>query len=272
MSTGEPAPSSPAFGPLLLNNVVLALIASILMVFLHELSHLVAGIALGHPSTLYPFGVIHHGSPSQGEEAVMALVGPAFSLATGVLMQLWTPLRRRGGSAHLLWLWFAFVSVQEGIAYLCLTPFGAGDTGAAAHLLGIPVWLQVLALLVGVAGMFANARAFATHLARHAGSDNRVRQAMTLYTWLIGMGVSVVLSILYLAISPVELSAADQIAVIAAGTVLLVFAPMAHIFSRAVAGVPYEPLRLPRVPVAALVVLVLLVIGNVLLSAGVRFG
>jgi hypothetical protein len=114
MSPGENVPSSPAFGPLLLNNVVLALIASILMVFLHELSHLVAGIALGHPSTLYPFGVIHHGNPSGRDEAVMALVGPAFSLVTGLLMQLWTPLRRQGGSAHLLWLWFAFVSVQEG--------------------------------------------------------------------------------------------------------------------------------------------------------------
>jgi peptidoglycan/LPS O-acetylase OafA/YrhL len=136
----------------------------------------------------------------------------------------------------------------------------------------LPVVVQVLALLVGVAGMFANARGFATHMARHAGADDPLRQAMTLHTWLIGMGISVLLSILYLAISPADVPTADQNAIVAAGTAILVFAPMAHIFSRAVADVPLEPLRLPRVPVPAIVVLVLLVGGNIALSVGVRFG
>src|SRR5699024_12070353 len=70
-------------------------------------------------------------------------------------------LRRRGDLLHLVWLWFAFASVQEGIAYLCLTPFGAGDTGQASQLLGLPVALQLVALALGVGGMFLNARAFA---------------------------------------------------------------------------------------------------------------
>lgn len=145
-------------------------------------------------------------------------------------------------------------------------------TGLAAQLLEIPVAGQVLALLIGVAGMFANARAFATHMARHAGDSNPHRQAMTLYTWLFGMGVSMGLSLLYLAVSPADVPPGSRIAIVAAGTAVLVFAPMAHIFARAVQDVELEPLRLPRVPVAALVVLMLLVLGNVALSLWVRVG
>ena len=148
------APVRVSARPLLLNNLVAALIASAVMIFLHEMAHLVTGLVLGHPSILYPFGVLDQGSPSDSDQVVMLLAGPAFSLVTGVLMQLWTPLRRRGDLLHLVWLWFAFASVQEGIAYLCLTPFGAGDTGQAAQLLGLPVALQFVALAAGIGGMF----------------------------------------------------------------------------------------------------------------------
>lgn len=202
----------------------------------------------------------------------MALAGPAFSLVTGVVLAIWMPLRRRAHFGHLVWMWFAFTSIQEGVAYLCLTPFGVGDTGFAATLLGIPLPLQFLALAIGVGGMFANARAFAPHLARHAGADQANRNAMSLFVWLYGMIASVLLSILYLAIAPMDVSPGEQIAVIAAGTVILVFAPMANIFRRQVATVAYEPLRLRSVPVAGLIVLALLVVGNILLSFGVQVG
>src|SRR5699024_9972882 len=208
----------------LLNNLVAALIASAVMIVLHEGAHLVTGLALGHPSILYAFGVDHLGSPSDSDQVVMLLAGPAFSLITGVLMQRWTPLRRPGDLLHLVWLWFAFASVQEGVTYLCLTPFGAGDTGQAAQLLGLPVALQLAALAVGVGGMFLNARTFAPHMARHAGEDPRMRDAMTLFPWLYGMIISVLLSVLYLAVSPADLPVASQVAILAAGTAILVFA------------------------------------------------
>lgn len=258
--------------PLLLNNLIAALIASAVMIFLHESAHLVAHLALGHPSVMYSFGVNPLDSPSESDQVVMLLVGPAFSLVTGVLLQLWTPLRRRADFLHLVWLWVAFVSVQEGITYLCLTPFGAGDTGQAAQLLGLSLPLQFLALGIGVGGMFLNARAFATHMARHAGDDPRARNAMTLFPWLYGMIISVLLSILYLTISPAEIPAAAQVAILAAGTALLVFAPMANIFARNVAEVTYEPLRLRPVPVGGLVVLAVLVAGNIVLSFGLQLG
>lgn len=267
-----PDPAEHLRRSLLFNNLLAALIASAVMVFVHELAHLVAGLALGHPGTLFAFGVSHHGDPSQSDQAAMALAGPAFSLVSGIVMAIWMPLRRRAHFGHLIWLWFAFTSVQEGVAYLCLTPFGVGDTGSAATLLNIPLPLQFLALAMGIGGMFANARAFAPHLARHAGADQADRNAMSLFVWLYGILASVLLSVLYLAIAPMDVSPGDQIAVIAAGTALLVFAPMANLFRRQVAAVAHEPLRLQPVPVAGLGVLVLLVVGNALLSLGLRVG
>ena len=263
----------PSARTLLYNSLIAALIGSALMIFVHELAHLVAGLALGHPGTLYSFGVFHHGNPTPTDEAVMALAAPVFSLVTGVAMQLWTPLRRRGDFLHLVWVWFAFASVQEGVAYLCLTPMGAGDTAVAARMLGWPIAVQILMLLLGGAGMFANARAFAPHMARFAGADPQRRNAVTLFPWLYGMIATVLLSLLYLTLSPADLPAGPQIAILAAGTAILVFAPMAHIFASRVREVAPEPLRLQPVPVGGLVVLgAVIVFGNVLLSQGLRIG
>ncbi|HIY23230.1 MAG TPA: hypothetical protein H9837_02825 [Candidatus Brachybacterium merdigallinarum] len=271
MVTHATSATRPALRPLLLNNLIAALIGSILMIFVHELAHLVAGLALGHPTTLYSFAAIHGDGVPADQAAFILLIAPAFSLVSGALMQWWTPLRGRADLLHLVWLWFAFASVQEGVAYLMLTPFGAGDTGQAAQLLGLPVLVQFLALTLGIGGMFLNARSFATHLARHAGPEQKARNAMSLWVWLYGMIATVLLSVLYLAVSPAQVTPGEQIAVMAAGTVLLVFAPMANIFRAQVAEVPVEPLRIRPVPVAGLVVLGLLIGGNVLLSFGIVF-
>ena len=123
---------------LLINNLVAAVIASTLMVFFHELAHLVAGLALGYPGTLFAFGVSHHGDPSMHHEVIMALAGPAFSLVTGVVLAIWMPLRRQAHFGHLVWMWFAFTSIQEGVAYLCLTPFGVGDRASLPHFSASP--------------------------------------------------------------------------------------------------------------------------------------
>lgn len=263
-TTSQPA----ARRQLLLNGVVAAVLGVTAMIMVHELVHLVTGAALGFESTQYAYGVTHVGDPTPGQEAAMLLSAPAFSLVTGLLMSVWLPLRRRGGFGHLVWLFFAFASTQEGIAYLCVTPFGVGDTGAAATALGLPAWVGVLALLVGVAGMFGNARLFATHLARHDGPEQEYRMALSLYPWLYGMLIMMVLTIGYLAISPMDVSVGEQIAILTANSAILVFAPMANIFYRQAADVPHEPLRLPRIPVAGLVAFGVLFVINISLSTG----
>lgn len=265
-SSASPSSSAPSARRLLVNNLVAAVLACTVMIFVHELAHLVTGLVLGYPGVFVAFGVLHVGEPTAVEAAIMALAGPAFSLVTGLVMMFWMPLQQRRSFGHLVWLWFAFVSVQEAVTYLCLTPFGAGDTGDAARLLGLPVVWQFVALAIGVGGMFFTARMFAPHLFRYAGTDARHRNAMGLFVWLYGMIAIVALTFVYLLVVPVSFTPGEQIAVMVGGTALLVFAPMANIFHRQVAGVAPVELRLPAVPVAGLVVLGVFVIINVLLS------
>ena len=250
---------------LLLNCVVAAVTGQAAMILLHEAAHLVAGVALGHPSHMYAFGVTHGGNPSVADEVTMLLAAPIFSLVMGLAMQLWQPLRRRGGFLHLFWLFFAFTSVQEMVGYLVITPFGAGDTGGAAMMLGLPVPVVIIACLIGVAGMFANAWAFAPHMRRHAG--NAGRNAFGLYPWLFGTIIGALSALLYLALTPVDFPIADQIAVMAANMAILVFAPMANIFiGKNMAEQPPAPLSLKPIPVNGLVIFGVLLLINIALS------
>ena len=251
---------------LLIACVLAAVIGQTAMIMVHELVHLLAGVALGYPSTMYAFGVDHHGDPSVADEAFMNLSAPVFSLVSGLVMQVWQPFRRRADLLHLTWLFFAFASVQEMVGYLVITPFGAGDTGSTATLLGIPPWVQLLACAVGIAGMFANARAFAPHLMRYAGQDLGRRNAVGLFPWLYGMIICALFTLLYLTLTPAAFPVPALIAVMAANTALLVFAPMANIFLARVADVPPQALRLRPVPVGGLIALAVLVLVNLALS------
>ena len=102
MVTHTTASDRPALRPLLLNNLIAALIGSILMIFVHELAHLVAGLALGHPTTLYSFAALHGDGVSPNDAAFIPLIAPAFSLVSGAVMQWWTPLRGRADLLHLV--------------------------------------------------------------------------------------------------------------------------------------------------------------------------
>ncbi|MFW6599538.1 hypothetical protein ACQBAU_08680 [Propionibacteriaceae bacterium Y2011] len=274
-ATDAPAESPPTDSPerkqrrraLLFNSVLAAFAGLTAMIMVHEFVHLVAGAALGFPSTMVAFAVDHVGSPTPVEYAIMALSAPAFSLVSGLAMTFWLPFRRRGGFPHLLWLFFAFCSTQEGVTYLVITPFGVGDTGSSMQVLGAPVWVSILLCLIGVGGMFLNARLFAPHLIRHAGTETGDRNALGLFAWLFGMLLQTAFTFLYLTVAAVDLPPGDQIAVIMASMGVLVFAPMANIFARVkgVADQPYEPLTLPRIPVAGLVVSGVLVVTNIVL-------
>jgi hypothetical protein len=118
---------------MVLHTSVAFVAAHLVVVLLHEASHVVAGLALGYSNELFPFGVDHSPTPDRADAAVMALTGPAFSLVIGLLAMAVRPFQRSAGFAHLWWLWFAFMSVMEGVGYLVLTPFHVGDTGSTSE-------------------------------------------------------------------------------------------------------------------------------------------
>lgn len=129
-------PTEPGFESprtLLINCVVAAVLATWLMIPIHELVHVIADRLNGFAVELYPFAVLTVGERTATQVAVGAISAPIFSLVSGLVMAFWLPLRRIGGFAHLLWLWFAFVSLMEGVGYLVITPFDRSPGGVEAR-------------------------------------------------------------------------------------------------------------------------------------------
>lgn len=262
---------------ILVNSCVAAVLACGLMILVHELVHLVTGLLLGYPGVLFAFGV-DVGTPTNTDLAIVAISAPIFSLVTGFAMAFWLPLRERGGFAHLLWLWFAFVSIMEGVGYLVITPFGAGDTATTADALGWPFWTRLAMCGLGVGLQFLTAALFAPHVGRHAGDSKPAQLAFTLWPWLFASVVNVSLSLTYLALTSAlnpeaaaSFSAGAYIAVIAASTAITVFAPMAFIFKRRFAQ-ETRPLGLRPLPLAGITGFCLLVALNLFLSRGLPVG
>lgn len=258
---------------MLANSLIAAVLGSVVMVLAHEIVHLIAGMALGYPSTLYSFGVTHNGSPTPADEAIMAASAPIFSLITGIACALWQPLKRRGGFSHLLWLWFAFVSIMEGVCYLVITPFGAGDTATVAKALNWPVSIQLLLCALGIAGMFGTAKAFSPSIPHLAGADRNRQWALALWPWLLGTLVLTALSILMTALASMEITAGEQFAIIMAASATLCFAPMGFIFNKSWQGLSQLTIVDQRWPISGAVCLIALTAFNVYLCThGIRIG
>lgn len=257
---------------ILINSCVAALLAGMVMVLIHEVTHLLAGLTIGSGGTLYPFGVDHDRVTGSGAVAYTAISAPIVSLLSGVALVVWQPLRQRGGFWHLAWLWLAFTSLMEGVGYLVITPFGAGDTAATAQALGWPQWSTFLVAVVGVGLMFATARAFTPYVRRYAGDDFGRSWAFAFYPWIVASLITMGLSLIHLRMAAMSLSPGETIAVLMAGNAIFVFAPMSFLFGRAFADEPQVPLGLPPVPVAGLVGLAVMIVLNLLLTRGLHVG
>lgn len=257
---------------ILVNSIVAAVLAEALMVIAHELCHLVTGLALGTGGTLFPFGVSPTVILSPTGIALTAISAPLFSLVSGALLAVWQPLRSRGGFGQVLWIWFAFVSIMEGVGYLVITPFGAGDTAATADALGWPLWPRLVACGIGIAGMFGAARMFAPLVRRYAGTERVSTWAFAFWPWVIGSVIDMLLSVIYLSLSAAQLSGGEQMAIVMAGMSAFVFAPMSFIFRGSVVNEPFEPLRLRPVPVGGVVGVVAVLVVNLILVRGFTVG
>lgn len=249
-----------------------------LVVLVHELSHVLAGLLLGYENTLYPFGVTHHPDPSTADAAVAALTGPVFSLVTGAILMAWQPLRTRRGYGQLLWLFVAWVSFMEGVGYLLLTPFGIGDTGSTAAAYGVSVAITAPLGALGVLGTIWLAMRFAVPLLRHTDGSLAQMRSVAFYPWMIGTAMVLALTAAYLARAGDQFGAGDVFGVLMGAFALGVWAPMSLPFTtrarRADPALPgSEPLTVSRVPVLGVLVLVVLVAVNlVLLGPGLSIG
>lgn len=272
LTGGRVGPADPR--TLFINATVAGVLGAAIMVLLHELAHLVTGVLLGLPGTLYSYGVTHGGSPSPTQLGVTSIAAPVFSLLKGALMVTWQPLRARRDFWHLLWLMVAFTSMMEGIGYAEISVFGAGDTADAIRHFGWPGWVAPVMLALGVAGQFGLARIFAPMVGRYAGADKRSRLAFTLWPWLAGTAINLALVGVNLSTARTDLNGGEMVAIAMAGVAVLVWMPMALIFPRAVdaGSADAEPLHLRGWPVVGLVAIGVMIVVNQLLNLGLSIG
>ena len=255
---------------MLWNSTVAYVLAQTVVIVLHEGAHTVTGRLLGYGATQFTGQVRFTPEPTATSAVVtIAMAGPLFSLASGLVAMWFRPFRGHG-LAQLLWIWAAFLSAEEGFGYFFIAPIiTTGDTGTALAALAAPDWVGWACLVVGVAGLVFLARQFAVRGARHTRDLYEMR-AFCYYPWIIGTVSAILLAALYLALTAgTEPDAAFAILI---GTATLgVFAPMAMIWWDKVS--PEKELLELRMPRAGLVALALLVLVNVLvLTRGLQIG
>lgn len=251
------------------NSAVAYVLAQSIVILLHESSHSVAGLLLGYHATQFTGAVDFSPEQTTSAHVITALTGPFFSLVTGLLAMRFRPALR-GGFGPLLWVWFAFISAEEGVGYFIIAPIiTAGDTGAALEALKAPGWVGWASAAIGVAGLILLARRFAEDAVRWTRDLYEIR-AFCVWAWLIGSAVSVAVDAAYLAVTP-GADGATAFAILLGSVSLGVFAPMAMIFWQKV-RVEKQPLAL-GLPTAGIVAFVVLVaIKAVVFTRGLHIG
>jgi hypothetical protein len=251
---------------LLLNSAVAFVLAGMLATLCHELAHLVAGLLLGEAGTIYPSAVDSGDQASVRTRVIIALAGPVFSLASGLLI-IRTARHWGNGFVRLFWLWFGFLSAQIGCGYLIIAPVAhVGDTGQALALLNAPIAVYVLSFVVGTLGMVWLARQFASRAVAFS-SDRTSLRMVGLFAWLIGTGLLLLIDVFTNVALPL-----DVLPTVLAGTATIgMFTPMLTFFYRRV-SVPHEPLTL-KAPFAPGILTLLLVLFEIFaLSRGITVG
>jgi hypothetical protein len=251
------------------SGVVAFVIGAAIMTLLHETSHAVAGAVLGYRPIQLPFAVTYVPDQTASAAAATAITGPLFSLVSG-LIGVGVDRAARPFGAHvfwrLVWLWTVYASLQEGFGYFLITGIAsAGDTAQAFTLWGLPTWTFFAATAVGIAGQFLIAWLFATPVSALSATIGDKR-AIAVWPWIWGTTVVVVLTVVYVLLSP-GIGAGGVFAVLAGAVAIGVYAPMSMMFGRGRFLADASPV-LPRHPRGGYVLLALLIALNLFLTRG----
>lgn len=142
---------------IVINSTMLFVIASILVMTLHEFGHFFTSILI-HAQQIS----IHHNytsNSSVGISAIRSIIikisGPFISLIIGVLFHFICSCKER---RNILFLFFTYMSIFGYIGffgYLIIAPFTpGGDTGYVFYSLGFPLWVMILSAIVGAVALY----------------------------------------------------------------------------------------------------------------------
>ena len=257
---------------LALHSTVAAVLGSGVTVLVHEATHLVAVLGLVGQGRLYPYGAQYDGELDGVSTAVVALAGPAVSLALGLTLLLTLSRARVVGPWHLVRLWCGASSYVVGAGYLFITPFGAGDTAIAVRALDLPAWTAFVAAAAGLALCLLGARLVASRALPLTDQDDRIARALLLHPAWIGTVVNLGLMLAYLLGSDAGFPLGQQVAVVSGYVVLLTLGPWSLPYLARRSPTSRTHLRLGRVPVVALLGLAVLIAVNLALLPGLRIG
>ncbi|MGI9156456.1 MAG: hypothetical protein ACR2FG_07440 [Marmoricola sp.] len=250
-----------------LSSTVAFVLAASVSTTLHEAMHAVAGLAFGQSVTLSSFSADTVRPMSSDHAAVMTAAGPVFSLLLGVVLIL-TGRQVGRGFGRLFVMWLGFISAQNFVGYLAITPFGAGDSGLFVDELDLPGAVVALFCALGVIGLLTLAWLFLRQETRYVVSAPELRQ-VGLYAWLAGTLVTVGRTGIEAVVNGTD---SGTIAIVMAGAASCgVFAPM---FSRAWQKVEVDKERLDLgMPTLGIVLAVLLVAVQIaVLAPEIRLG
>lgn len=250
-----------------LSSTVAYVLAGSVSTTLHEGAHAAVGLAFGHAVTLTSFSADTVQPMSHGHAAVMTAAGPVFSLLLGVVLIL-TGQNLGRGFGRLFVMWLGFLSAQNFVGYLAITPFGAGDSGTFVDELDLPGAVAWIFCALGVVGVFTLAWLFVKQETRYVVNATQLRQ-IGLYAWLAGTAVTVAHTAIEAVVSGAD---SGTVGIVMAGAASGgVFAP---ILSRAWQKVHAAKERLePGVPTVGIALaLVLIAVQVAVLAPGIRLG
>ncbi|MFT4234181.1 MAG: hypothetical protein QM607_04160 [Microbacterium sp.] len=257
---------------LIVGSTLALLIGASIMVLLHESSHAVADALLGCTPTQVPFAVDCTPELAPDDGAIVAITGPIFSLALGLIGfavdRIAKPLR-----AHpfwcLVWLWTIFLSIEEGVGYFVIVGLvPAGDTAVAYAAWGAPVWVYIVSTSLGIAAMFGTGWLFSRPLIDLTTTMSE-RNDLSFWPWIAGTLGFGVLTTIYMLLTP-GIDGGAIAAVLFGIPGMAVFAPISLMFG----GKRFEaaaPIRMGGVT-GGIILLCVLIVVNVTLTRGRLWG
>jgi len=233
--------------------------AYVLTTAVHELAHALVAVAYGL-DPVWRGDDVPHLAGTAGQETVVALAGPACSLATGALAL--TLAARTRGYPGLLLNWSGLIGLAGFFGYLISGVFApSGDIADALSLAQAPSWVGWLGFALGLGGLLGLARVAATRLVALAPRRWSPGHALRILGLLAVPIATMLLIVGGIPIGP---------PLIAQLIVILLALLLALVFGRA--GHPGALAAVPRLVPAAAVFLVLALIEWLVLRPGLPLG
>ena len=188
------------------NSLILFVIASTLVMTLHEFGHFFASI-LVHAKQIS----IHHNYTSNVDEGLslkstlfIKATGPLVSLIIGVAFQFICSRQLRRSFLFLFNLYMSAFGYIGFFGYLIIAPmFPNGDTGYICYSLGFPIWLTIIIAIIGGIALYISINSLMKYfvemgskeIIENKDSRNSFIRSLLLFPLLLGIVITTLLNL-----------------------------------------------------------------------------